>query len=60
MKIKVNDKEDGVAEVMKNGNTYIPVLSIKMMTDEMWNELANKNVPCDLAGYTKGRNIKLN
>ena len=44
MKIKVNDKEYGVAEVMKNGNTYIPVLSIKMMSDEYWEELAKRGV----------------
>lgn len=45
MKIKFNEKEYEVAEVVKDGNTYIPVLSIQMMSDEMWNELANKKCP---------------
>ena len=44
MKVKFNDKEYEVAEVVKNGNTYIPVLSIKMMSDEYWEELSKRGV----------------
>ena len=45
MKIKVNEKEHEVSAIVKNGNKYIPVLSIKMMTDEYWEELAKRKSP---------------
>jgi len=33
----------------------VPLDDIPMMTDEMWNELAKRKSPCDLAGYTRDK-----
>ena len=45
MKIKLNRKEYEVNELVRKGDKYIPVLNIKMMSDEMWNELAKRKSP---------------
>ena len=35
--------------------TGTPILGLRMMSDDQWNELANKKSPCDLAGYTRDK-----